>query len=185
MVVYCYVSIVIALQFFDWSVVLWIGDTLYTNKFLVLVFGWHIYLTLGSLCFSLYIGTTHYSILQFLVFIYLSSTCLHVLLALCAPGCNIVRLRWTQPCWALHVRLMSQFGHIISILSLPCSAASSFWCELYFVMTELYLVLEFVQHKQVHVYELPCATKTPKLSWIAFSSMFGLSLIFLSFIYNL
>ena len=140
MVVYCYDSNVIALQFFDWSVVLWISDTLYTSKFFVLVFGWHIYLTLGSLCFSLYIGTTHYSILQFLVFIYLSSTCLHVLLGLCAPGCNII--------------------------SLSCC----------------YLVLEFVQHEQVHVYELPCATKTPKLAWIAFSSMFGLSLIFLSFI---
>ena len=141
MVVYWYVSIVIALQVFVWSVVLWISDTLYTSKFFFLVFGWHIYLTLGSLCFSLYIGTTHHSILQFLVFIYFSSTCLHVLLGLCAPGCNIISFRWTQTCWALHLRLMWQFGHVISILSLPFSAASSFWCELYFVMTELYLSL--------------------------------------------
>ena len=141
MVVYWYVSIVIALQVFVWSVVLWISDTLYTSKFFFLVFGWHIYLTLGSLCFSLYIGTTHYSILQFLVFIYLSSTCLHVLLALCAPGCDTISFRWTQPCWALHLRLIWQFGHVISILSLPFSAASSFLCELYFAMTELYLFL--------------------------------------------
>ena len=34
MVVYWYVSIIIALQVFVWSVVLWISDTLYTSKFL-------------------------------------------------------------------------------------------------------------------------------------------------------
>ena len=34
MAVYYYVSIIIALQVFVWSVVLWISDTLYTSKFL-------------------------------------------------------------------------------------------------------------------------------------------------------
>ena len=68
--VHCYVSIVITMRFFVWTVVLWISNTLYASKFFVLVFGCHIYLTLGSLCFILYIGTAHYSILQFLVFFY-------------------------------------------------------------------------------------------------------------------
>ena len=47
-----------------------------------LVFGCHIYLTLGSLCFSLYIGTAHCSILQFPVFLYLLvyMFCLHYVL---------------------------------------------------------------------------------------------------------
>ena len=53
LMVYCYVSIVIAIQFFVWSVMLWISNTLYTSKFFVLVFGCHIYFTLGNLCFSL------------------------------------------------------------------------------------------------------------------------------------
>ena len=64
-------SIVIATQLCVWSVVLWISNTLYSSKFFVLVFGCYIYLTLGSLCFSLYIGTAHYSIIQFSVFVYL------------------------------------------------------------------------------------------------------------------
>ena len=66
--VYCHVSIVIAIQFFFWSVVLWISNTLYTSKFFVLIFGYHSYLTLGRLPLSLYISAAHYSILQFLVF---------------------------------------------------------------------------------------------------------------------
>ena len=78
LLVYCYVSIVIPIQFLVWSVVLWISNTLYTSKFFVLVFGCHIYLTLGSLCFSLFIGTAHYSILQ--VSCICLSTCLHVCL---------------------------------------------------------------------------------------------------------
>ena len=53
-------------------------------------------------------------------------------------------------------------------------------------MTELYLFLVgLVQHEQVHMYELACAAKAPKFSWIGFSYMFGFILIFLSFIYNL
>ena len=36
----------------------------------VFVFGCHIYVTLHGMCFSLYIGTAHYSILQFPVFVY-------------------------------------------------------------------------------------------------------------------
>ena len=91
-----------------------------------MVFGCHIYLTLCGLCFSLYIATAHYSILQFHVCL---PPCKHVLLTLCAPGCNIKSFRWTQPCWALHLRLMLQFGYIINCLSLPCSAVSSFWCK--------------------------------------------------------
>ena len=77
--VYCYVNIVIATQFFVWSVGLWISNTRYTSKFFVLVFGCHIFFVLGSLCFSLYIGTAHYSILQFSVFVYLLvyMFCLH------------------------------------------------------------------------------------------------------------
>ena len=61
---------------------LWITNTLYTSKFFVLVFGCHIYFTLGSLCFSLYIGTAHYSILQFPVFVYpiVYMFCLHYVL---------------------------------------------------------------------------------------------------------
>ena len=43
------------------------------------------------------------------------------MLALCATGCNITSFRWTQPCRALHLRLMLQFGCIINCLSLPCS----------------------------------------------------------------
>ena len=48
----------------------------------VLVFGYHIYLTLRDLCFSLYIGTAHYSILQFPVFFYslFYMFCLHYVL---------------------------------------------------------------------------------------------------------
>ena len=110
--------------------------------FFVLVFGCYIYLTLGSLCFSIDIGTAHYSILQFPVFFL--STCLHLLLVLCTPGCNITSFRWTQPCWALHLRLMLQLGQIIKCLSLLCSGVGSFWCKLYFVKTaslELYLFL--------------------------------------------
>ena len=68
--VYYYVRIVIAIQGFVWSVVLWISNTLYTSKFFALVFGCYIYLTLGSLCFSLYINTAHYSILQLPVLAY-------------------------------------------------------------------------------------------------------------------
>ena len=82
LLVYCYVSIVIAMQFLVWSVAFWISNTLYTSKFFVLVFFCHIYLTLGSLCFSLYIGTAHYSILQFHVFVYplVYMFCLHYVL---------------------------------------------------------------------------------------------------------
>ena len=82
LLVYCYVSIVIAMQFLVWSVAFWISNTLYTSKFFVLVVFCHIYLTLGSLCFSLYIGTAHYSILQFLVFVYpfVYMFCLHYVL---------------------------------------------------------------------------------------------------------
>ena len=52
-----------------------ISNTLYTSKFFVLVFGCHILLTLGSLCFSQYICTAHYSILQFPVFVHSLFTC--------------------------------------------------------------------------------------------------------------
>ena len=93
LMVYCYVSIVIAIQLFVWSVVSWISNTLYTSKSFVFVFSCHIHLTSGSLYFSLYIGTAHYRILQFLVFF---SFCLHDLLALYAPGCYITNFRWTQ-----------------------------------------------------------------------------------------
>ena len=113
LMVYCYVSVVIAILVFIWSVVLWISNTLYTSKSFVLVFGCHIYLTLGSLCFKLYIGTAHYSMLRLLVFFL--STCLHVLLSLCDPGCNITSFRWTQPFGTLHLWLMLQFGHIIIV----------------------------------------------------------------------
>ena len=45
----------------------------------VLVFGCQIYLTLRDLCFSLYIDTSHYSILQFPLFVYplVYMFCLH------------------------------------------------------------------------------------------------------------
>ena len=42
-----------------------------------------------------------------------------------------------------------------------------------------------MQHEQVHVYELACATKAPKLRWIGFSYILGFTLVFVSFIYNL
>ena len=66
---------------------MWISNTLY-NNFFILVFGCYIYLTLSSLCFSLYIGTAHYSILEFFIFVYPVP-----LLALLAPGCNITSFR--------------------------------------------------------------------------------------------
>ena len=78
--VYCYVSIVIEIQFFVWSVVLGICNTLYTSNFFILVFGRRIYLTWGGLCFSLYIGTAYYSILQFPVFVLFYMVCLHYVL---------------------------------------------------------------------------------------------------------
>ena len=51
-------------------------------SFLVLVFGCHIYMTLGSFCFSLYIGTAFCSILQFPVFVnpLVYMFCLHYVL---------------------------------------------------------------------------------------------------------
>ena len=106
LMVYCYVSIVITIQYFVWSVVLWISNTLYTSKFFVLVFGCHTYLTLGSLCFILYIGTAHYSILHFLVFFL--STCLATFFAC------IMCSRLQHYILQMNPALL-QFGHIINV----------------------------------------------------------------------
>ena len=105
LMVYCYVSIVITIQFFVWSVVLWIRNTLYTSKFFVLVFGCHIYLTLGSPCFILYIGTAHYSILQFCISL---STCLAAFFAC------IMCSRLQHYILQMNPALL-QFGHIINV----------------------------------------------------------------------
>ena len=121
----------------------------------------------------------------FYSFLYFLSTSLHVLLTLSTPSCNITSFRWS---WALHLRLMLQFGHIIivylyhvqQLVPFDVTYALSWQSCICFL-----LALEYVQHDQVHVYELACATKTQNLTWVAFCYMFGLSLICWSFIYNL
>ena len=139
LLVHCYVGIVVAIQFLVWSVVLWISDTLYISKFFCL--GLWLPYSFDIRWPVLYPVHWYSSLQYFTVSCVYLSICLHVLLVLCAPGCNITRFRWTQPCKALHFRLMLQFGHSINCLSLECSAL---WCKLYFVMTanlEWYLFL--------------------------------------------
>ena len=117
---------------------MWISNTLYTSKFFVLVFDCHTYLTLGSLCFILYIGTAHYSILHFLVFFL--STCLATFFAciMCSRLQHYI-LQMNPALLSSSLETNAAIWTHYNCLSLPCSAASSFWCKLYFVMTELYL----------------------------------------------
>ena len=107
-----------------------ISNILHTSKSCHCLW-WLPYLSniLYGLCFSLYIGAAHYSILQFRVFVYPLAYmfCLHYVLQV--ASLQALDGPTSQPCWALHLRIMLQFGYIINCLSLPCSAVSSFWCN--------------------------------------------------------
>ena len=131
---FCYVTIIIATVLS--GVLCWGLVSHFILVSFLFVFGCHIYLTLHGMCWYC---SLHY----FTVSCICLTTCLHVLLALCAPGCNITSFRWTQPCWALHLRLMLQFGYIINCLSLPCSAVSSFWLSYTFIDSKFRVIFAF------------------------------------------
>ena len=132
---FCYVSIVIATVLS--GVLCWGLVTHFILVSFVLVFGCHIYLTLCGLCFSLYICTAHYSILQFPVFVY------PVVYMFCSHYVLQVATRWTQSCWALHLSLMLQFGYIIVYL---CHAQQLVLFYVSYTLSwqqvELYLLLD-------------------------------------------
>ena len=84
----------------------------------VLVFGCPIYLTLRSLCFCLYIGTAHYSILQFPVFVYplVYMFCSHYVLQVATlqalDGPSLVELSTWDKCCNLDTLLIVYLCHV-------------------------------------------------------------------------